>query len=143
MKIVRYRSNLRYRSDLHLVFSRGHKTTPCHVRPSHCLSVGNIFVLRVFFHYCSCPTIRDCASVYPALLFYDGFKLFYILYETVFSTRPEKNKMRSLVALDENKQDRIHGYPSRKRVGRGIEGEGHCGIWAGAVSSKSSKTQKK
>ena len=37
------------------------------------------------------------------------------------------------------KQGRIHGYPSRVRVGRGIDGEGHCGIWAGAVSSKRRK----
>ena len=36
-------------------------------------------------------------------------------------------------------QGRIHGYPSRLRVGRGSAGEGHQSIWAGAVSSKSSK----
>ena len=40
-------------------------------------------------------------------------------------------------------QGRIHGYPSRVRVGRGSDGEGHWGIWAGAVSSKRSKTPKK
>ena len=27
------------------------------------------------------------------------------------------------------KQGRIHGYPSRARVGRGSDGEGHWGIW--------------
>ena len=41
------------------------------------------------------------------------------------------------------KQGRIQGYPSRVRVGRGSEGEGHWGIWAGEVSSKHSKTPKK
>ena len=29
-----------------------------------------------------------------------------------------------------------NGYPSRVRVGRGSDKEGHLGIWAGAVSSK-------
>ena len=37
---------------------------------------------------------------------------------------------------------RIHGYPSRVRVGRGSDGEGHWSIWAGAMSSKRSKTPK-
>ena len=41
------------------------------------------------------------------------------------------------------KQGRIHGYPSCVRVGRSSAGEGHLGIWAGAVSSKSSRTPKK
>ena len=39
-------------------------------------------------------------------------------------------------------QGRIHGYPSRVRVGRSSDGEGHWGIWAG-VGSKRSKTPKK
>ena len=34
-------------------------------------------------------------------------------------------------------QGRIHGYPSRVWVGRSRAGEGHQGIWAGAVCSKS------
>ena len=34
------------------------------------------------------------------------------------------------------KQGRIHGYLSSVRVGRGSDGEGPLGIWAGAVSSK-------
>ena len=38
------------------------------------------------------------------------------------------------------KQGRKHGYPSRGRVGS--DGEGHWDIWAGAVSSKRSKTPK-
>ena len=42
-----------------------------------------------------------------------------------------------------SKQGRIHGYPSRMRVGRSIAGEGHQGICAGAVCSKSTKTPKK
>ena len=37
----------------------------------------------------------------------------------------------------------IHGYPSRVWVGRGGDGEGYWGIWAGAVSLKCSKTPKK
>ena len=41
------------------------------------------------------------------------------------------------------KQGRIHGYPSRVRVGRGSDGEDHWGIGAGAVSSKRSVTPKK
>ena len=41
------------------------------------------------------------------------------------------------------KQGRIHGYPSRVQVGRSSAGEGHLGIWAGAVASKISKTPKK
>jgi len=45
--------------------------------------------------------------------------------------------------VSEEKQGRIHGYPSRVRVGRGSDREGHWGIWAGAVSSKRSKTPKK
>ena len=40
-------------------------------------------------------------------------------------------------------QGQIHGYPSRVRVGRSSAGEGHQGTWAGAVSSKSSKTPNK
>ena len=43
----------------------------------------------------------------------------------------------------EKKQGRIRGYPSRVRGGRSSVGEGHLGIWAGAVSSKISKTPKK
>ena len=42
-----------------------------------------------------------------------------------------------------HKKDRIHGYSSRVLVGRGSDGEGHCSFWAGAMSSKRSKTQKK
>ena len=34
------------------------------------------------------------------------------------------------------KQGWINSYPSRVRVGRGKDGEGHYGIWAGAVSPK-------
>ena len=40
------------------------------------------------------------------------------------------------------KQGRIHGYPSRVRVGRGCIW-GHSIIWAGAVRPKTAKTQKK
>ena len=40
------------------------------------------------------------------------------------------------------KQGRIHGYPSRVRVGRGPN-RGHFIIWAGAVRPETSKTQKK
>ena len=40
------------------------------------------------------------------------------------------------------KQGRIHGYPSRVRVGRGHIW-GHLVIWAGAVRPKSAKTHKK
>ena len=36
-------------------------------------------------------------------------------------------------------QGRLHGYPSRVRVGRGGDGEGHWDIWAGAESSKTPK----
>ena len=35
------------------------------------------------------------------------------------------------------KQGRIHGYPSRVRLGRSSAGEGHWSISAGAVGSKS------
>ena len=38
------------------------------------------------------------------------------------------------------KQGRIHGYPSRVRVGRS-SAEGHLGIWAGA--QKAQKAQKR
>ena len=41
------------------------------------------------------------------------------------------------------KQGRIHGYPSRVRVGRSLAGEGHWVIWARAICSKSLKTPKK
>ena len=37
----------------------------------------------------------------------------------------------------------IHGFSSRVRVGRGSDGVGHWGIWAGEVTSKRSKTLKK
>ena len=40
-------------------------------------------------------------------------------------------------------QGRIQGYPSCVNVGAGSDGEGHWGIWAGAVISKRSKTPKK
>ena len=40
------------------------------------------------------------------------------------------------------KQGRIHGYPSRMRLGRGSDKESHRGILAGAVSSKRSRMQK-
>ena len=39
-------------------------------------------------------------------------------------------------------QGRIHGYPSRVRVGRSSSGEGHWGIWAGAVRSKTEKVKR-
>ena len=39
-------------------------------------------------------------------------------------------------------QGRIYGFPSRVRVGKGSDGKGHRGSWAGAVSSKSSKMRK-
>ena len=51
--------------------------------------------------------------------------------------------VKVVVSEKEKKQGRIHGYPSRVRVGRGSNGEGHWSIWAEAVSSKRSKTQKK
>ena len=38
-------------------------------------------------------------------------------------------------------QGRIHGYPSRVRVGRG-RNQGHHIIWAGAVRPKTIKPQK-
>ena len=41
----------------------------------------------------------------------------------------------------EKEQGRIHGYPSRVRVGRG-RNWGHQIIWAGAVKPKIPKTQK-
>ena len=37
----------------------------------------------------------------------------------------------------------IHGYPGSVRVGRSTGGVGRWGIWAGAMGSKLSKTQKK
>ena len=43
----------------------------------------------------------------------------------------------------EGKHGRIHGYPSRGRAGRGSDGDGDWGIWAGEVSSKRLKTPKK
>ena len=46
------------------------------------------------------------------------------------------------VALGDEKQGRIHSYPSRVRVGRGSDGEGHWGIWAGAVSFKNAEKVK-
>ena len=41
------------------------------------------------------------------------------------------------------KQGTIHGYPSHRLVGRSSAGEGHQGIWAEALCSKSSKIAKK
>ena len=41
------------------------------------------------------------------------------------------------------KQGRIHGYPSRVRVGRGSAGDGHQSIWAGAEGSKKLVNAKK
>ena len=49
----------------------------------------------------------------------------------------------SISQNNRTKQGRIHGYPSHVRVGRGTDGEGHWGIWTGAVGSKCSKTPKK
>ena len=40
------------------------------------------------------------------------------------------------VVLSE-KQSLIHGCPSRVRVGRGSDREGHLGIWIGVASSRS------
>ena len=37
----------------------------------------------------------------------------------------------------------IEKHLSHVQVGRGNDGEGHLGIWAGAVSSEGSKTPKK
>ena len=48
-------------------------STPCRVGRSVGPSVRPSVTLlncERFFHYCSCPTIRDCPAVYPALLFY-------------------------------------------------------------------------
>ena len=53
------------------------------------------------------------------------------------------NVQKNLRYLNFKKQGRIHGYPSRVRVGRVSDGAGHWSIWAGAVSSKCSKTPKK
>ena len=40
------------------------------------------------------------------------------------------------------KQGWIHGFPSRLRVSNGGDGEGHRGIWAGAVSSNPQRHRK-
>ena len=45
--------------------------------------------------------------------------------------------------MEKTKQGRIHGYPSRLRVGRGIDGGDQLSIWAEAVSPNSSKSPKK
>ena len=50
-------------------------------------------------------------------------------------------KMREEKRVGE-KQGRIHGYPSRVRVGRGPIC-GHSIIWVGTVRPKTAKTQKK
>ena len=54
-------------------FSRGHATL--HLAVSVGPSVGPSIRLSItflncerFLHYCSCPTVRDCLAVYPALL---------------------------------------------------------------------------
>ena len=46
-------------------------------------------------------------------------------------------------AVAQKKQGRIHGYPSRVRLGRGSDGEGYRGVWAGAGSSKTLKNAEK
>ena len=48
-----------------------------------------------------------------------------------------------LVDLFLTQQGWIHDYPYLVWVGRGTDVEGHLGIWAGAVGSKSSKNAKK
>ena len=53
----------------------------------------------------------------------------------------EENEKKGGGEVD--KQGRIHGYPSRVRVGWGSDGEGRKSIWVGAVGSESSKTPKK
>ena len=47
-----------------------------------------------------------------------------------------------VVECCEMKQGRTHGYPGRVQVGRGSDGEGRHGIWAGAVSSKRGPTDR-
>jgi len=55
-----------------------------------------------------------------------------------------KNKMSKDVKIKKRgkQQGPIQVYPSRVRVGRGSVGEGHEGIWARAVCSKSSTPKK-
>ena len=57
--------------------------------------------------------------------------------------RKEREERKKKQTNKQNKQGRIHGYPSFAQVGRGSDGEGHWGIWAGAMSSKRSKMPKK
>ena len=51
-----------------IIFSRGHETlhlalSVASVRPEKKMNS------KRFSHYCSCPTVRDCIAVYPALFF--------------------------------------------------------------------------
>jgi len=48
-----------------IIFSRGHATL--HLGVSVGMSVTNNSEFRAVLHYSSCPTVRDCIAVYPAL----------------------------------------------------------------------------
>ena len=64
--------------------------------------------------------------------------------QTYVQTKPllESQVVGGTSKAKDCKTEQIHGYPSRVQVGRGSDGEGHWGIWAGAVSLKRSKTPK-
>ena len=52
-----------------LLYWRTRDSTPCRVSRSVRCSVHPVACLNSerFSHYCSCPTVRDCIAVYPAL----------------------------------------------------------------------------
>ena len=58
--------------------------------------------------------------------------------QTYVQTKPllESQVVGGTSKAKDCKTEQIHGYPSRVQVGRGSDGEGHWGIWAGAVRSK-------
>ena len=51
-------------------------------------------------------------------------------------------RQKLLIAI-QKKQGRIHGYPSRERVGRSSAGEGYWVIWAGAIKLKNAEKVKR
>ena len=57
--------------------------------------------------------------------------------EAIYDVIQDEAPLESEQVRCHTEQGRIHGYPSRVRVGRSSAGEGHWVIWAGAVCSTS------
>ena len=79
-------------------------------------------------------------QAYNIIIDWEGAQQKYALQmdqQTYVQTKPllESQVVGGTSKAKDCKTEQIHGYPSRVQVGRGSDGEGHWGIWAGAVSS--------